>query len=165
MVNFSALTHSFQSFFLPSFKPTPSMERWTKKSGLGLSAGTIKKKKKGVFWPSPRVYQSHETKLFQRPDFMHQTPPWWLEKSMSSGRTWTFVHRGIPSWCGGEHTFLPVIYEWLQLQMWICPRWQPEGRQTLVYQREELKGAAPGETPHFHINSCVRTALKRHIKS
>lgn len=61
--------------------------------------------------------------------------------------------------CGGEHTFLPVIYEWLQVQMWICRRWQPEGRQTLVYQREELKGAAPGETRHFHINSSVRTAL------
>lgn len=26
--------------------------------------------------------------------------------------------------CGGEHTFLPVIYERLQVQMWICRRWQ-----------------------------------------
>lgn len=51
--------------------------------------------------------------------------------------------------CGGEHTFLPVIYEWLQVQMWICRRWQPEGRQTLVYQREELKGAAPGRLDIF----------------
>lgn len=61
--------------------------------------------------------------------------------------------------CGGEHTFLRVIYEWLRAQMWICRRWQPEGRQTPVYQREELKRAAPGETHHFYINSSVWTAL------
>lgn len=27
--------------------------------------------------------------------------------------------------CGGEHTFLRVIYEWLQAQMWISRHWQP----------------------------------------
>lgn len=84
------------------------MERWAKTSGLGLSAGTIKKKKKGVFWPSPRVYQSHETKLSRRPDFIHQTPPWWLEKSMSLGRTWTFVMEsteGFPPGVGESTPF------------------------------------------------------------
>lgn len=61
--------------------------------------------------------------------------------------------------CGRERTFLRVINERLRAQMWICRRGQPEGRQTSVYQREELKHAAPGETHHFHINSLVRTAL------
>lgn len=40
--------------------------------------------------------------------------------------------------------FLRVIYERLQAHMWICRRWQPEGRQTPAYQREELKGCSIG---------------------
>lgn len=40
--------------------------------------------------------------------------------------------------------FLRVIYERLQAHMWICRRWQPEGRQTPAYQREELKGCSTG---------------------
>lgn len=60
---------------------------------------------------------------------------------------------------GREHTFLGVIYEQLQPQMWICRRWQHEGRQTALYQREEQKHTALGETHHFHINSSAWTAL------
>lgn len=75
----------------------------------------------------------------------------------SVGQMLTFfhgLHWGIPHcipqcWHVGESTPFSVIYEWLQAQMWICRRWQSEGRQTPVYQREELKGAAPGETHHF----------------
>lgn len=32
----------------------------------------------------------------------------------------------------------------IQAHMWICRRWQPEGRQTPTYQREELKGCSTG---------------------
>lgn len=98
----------------------------------------------------------------------HNNPQNGQKKSIFLVKSWTLVswtiQRDSPLYlaaltCGGEHTSPRVIYEWLQAQMWICRRWQPEGRQTPVYQREELIRAAPGETQNVHINSSVCTAL------
>lgn len=150
------------------------MEKWPKHPALGLSAGS---------WKLDPLRSSKSTNLKSSSHFMcykqclvklkmnthtHISSMHIYTVYMPLVKSSTFVlwiiQRDSPLdptvlTCGREHTFLRVIYERLQAQMWICRRGQPEGRQTSVYQREELKHAAPGETRHFHINSSVWTAL------
>lgn len=159
--NTKAIAYSnFWQSWQGSFQLSVVLLKLVNQPALGLSAG-----------PERTVCQSREVKLPRGARFTNCThgwtegterltvghrvvvsPPWWITWRDSSLDPLVLTR-------GGEHTSHWVIYERLQAQMWICRRWQSEGRQTSAYQREELKGAAPGETHHFHINTCAQPAL------